>query len=110
MMISREIGCEYLEVSYPFNIPEIGACIVSDFLIKSDYSLNSGEKINDLKTYESFNFDLKKIDLSQKIYDLDNEIIKEGCNCFTCSKGYSKAYIHHLIKCNELNGKILIIM
>lgn len=108
-MISREIGCEYLEFSYPFNISESGSCIVSDYLIGNCDQKNS-ECINEFKAHESFNFDLKKLDLSEKKYELDNSIIKEGCGCFTCEKGYSRAYIHHLIKCNELNGKILIIM
>ena len=106
MMIAKEIGCEYLEVCYPFIISEKGLCIVSNVENKNSNNNN----LNNLKTYENFNFDLKKIDLSEKIYELDNNIIKEGCNCFTCSKGYSRAYIHHLIKCNELNGKILVIM
>ena len=109
MMISREIGCEYLEVSYPFIVSESGSCIVSDFLIDNS-ALECSDRINELKANESFNFDLKNLDLSDKIYELDNSIIKEGCGCFTCSKGYSRAYIHHLIKCNELNGKILVIM
>jgi len=110
-MFSREIGCEYLEVSYPFIISESGLCIVSDYLIdNSNNPVNSSDRVDELKAYESFNFDLKKLDLSEKIYELDNNIIKEGCPCFTCTKGYSRAYIHHLIKCNELNGKILVIM
>ena len=29
--------------------------------------------------------------------------IDEKCNCLTC-KNYSKSYIHHLFKCNELLG------
>ena len=54
--------------------------------------------------------DLKIMDLNELKYETNNEILKENCECFTCTKGYSKAYIHHLIKCNEINGKILLIM
>ena len=53
-------------------------------------------------------FDLKMNDLNDLKYETNNEILKENCQCFTCTKGYSKAYIHHLIKCNEINGKILL--
>lgn len=109
-MIAKEIGCEYLEVSYPFIVSETGSCIISDFISNEENLSDCNVKINELKTYNTFDFDLKKLDLSDKIFELDNKIIKEGCNCFTCAKGYSRAYIHHLIKCNELNGKILIIM
>ncbi len=32
--------------------------------------------------------------------------IDEGCNCTACSK-YSRAYMHHLFKCNEMLGGML---
>jgi hypothetical protein len=112
-MLAKEIGCEYLELSYPFKVSETGICILSDYqsqISKRENAENKIKAIDTLKKLETFNYDLKSINLSEKKYELDNDIIKLGCECFTCTKGYSKAYIHHLIKCNELNGKILIIM
>lgn len=32
--------------------------------------------------------------------------LEEGCNCYTCTH-YSRAYVHHLLKCHEMNGSTL---
>ena len=39
-------------------------------------------------------------------YQKDTRPIEEGCDCYTC-KNYSRAYIKHLLKCNELLGSRL---
>lgn len=111
-MVAKEMGCEYFEISYPFMISELGLCIISNLEIQKPQSTKEGENEsqNENKNLIKFTYDLKKIDLSDKAFELDNNIIRNGCKCFTCTKGYSRAYIHHLIKCNELNGKILVIM
>ncbi|SUO98446.1 tRNA guanosine(34) transglycosylase Tgt [Suttonella indologenes] len=36
-------------------------------------------------------------------YKNDLRPIEEGCNCYTC-RHYSRAYLHHLDKCNEMLG------
>ncbi|MFI3246613.1 MAG: tRNA guanosine(34) transglycosylase Tgt [Ferrimonas sp.] len=33
----------------------------------------------------------------------DTSPLEEGCDCYTC-KNYSRAYLHHLDKCNEILG------
>jgi len=47
---------------------------------------------------------------SLKIMQADNktslEPIEQGCNCFTC-KHFTRAYLHHLFKANELTGYTL---
>jgi hypothetical protein len=112
-MISRELNCDYMELSYPFNISEMGFCIVSNIKISNENEdKNEKNQTENLKFSQDENFmcDLKIMDLNELKYETKNEILKENCECFTCTKGYSKAYIHHLIKCNEINGKILLIM
>lgn len=32
----------------------------------------------------------------------DNSVIQPGCDCFTCQAGYSRAYLNHLFKTQEL--------
>ena len=63
-----------------------------------------------VKSIDFNQLDLKFIDLSQKEYLEDTRLIKDNCGCFTCTKGYTRAYIYHLIICNEINATILIIM
>ena len=111
-MITKELNCDYLELSYPFYVSEMGLSIVSNIKVPSGTKniKNSSEENTQISSEENFMYDLKMMDLSELKYESDNEILREGCTCFTSSKGYSKAYIHHLIKCNEINGKILLIM
>ncbi|MCM1262469.1 MAG: tRNA guanosine(34) transglycosylase Tgt [Butyrivibrio sp.] len=45
-----------------------------------------------------------KINLFNAKYELDARPIEEGCGCPVCSKGYSRAYIRHLLKAGEMLG------
>ena len=48
-----------------------------------------------------------KINMRNVKYKEDFKPIEECCDCYTC-KNYSKAYIRHLIVCNEsLGGRLL---
>jgi queuine tRNA-ribosyltransferase len=37
----------------------------------------------------------------------DVRVIEEGCDCYTCSNGFSRAYLRHLDRCNEMLGSQL---
>jgi len=45
-----------------------------------------------------------KIDLRKQQYRHDRKVIMKNCHCPACSCGYSRAYIGHLIRANELLG------
>ena len=34
----------------------------------------------------------------------DTRVIEEGCDCYTCTRGFSRAYLRHLDRCNEILG------
>ena len=36
-------------------------------------------------------------------YKTDTRPVEEGCDCYTC-RSYSRSYLHHLDKCNEMLG------
>ena len=40
-------------------------------------------------------------------YEKDLRPIEEGCGCAACAGGYSRAYLRHLDRCNEMLGPIL---
>jgi len=40
-------------------------------------------------------------------YEKDLRPIEEGCGCHTCSSGYSRAYLRHLDRCNEMLAPIM---
>ena len=48
-----------------------------------------------------------EIKIRQEKYALDESPLYENCNCYAC-KNHSRAYIHHLIKCNEVLGCTLL--
>lgn len=41
-------------------------------------------------------------------YQNDKNVLVEGCGCYTCERGFSRAYLRHLIKENEILGLRLI--
>lgn len=40
-------------------------------------------------------------------YERDLRPIEEGCGCYTCRHGYTRAYLRHLDRCNEILAPIL---
>ena len=40
-------------------------------------------------------------------YERDLRPIEEGCGCYACSNGYTRAYLRHLDRCNEMLAPIL---
>ena len=43
-------------------------------------------------------------------YATDARVIEEGCDCHACSNGFSRAYLRHLDRCNEILGSQLATM
>ena len=40
-------------------------------------------------------------------YEHDLRPIEEGCDCYACSNGFSRSYLRHLDRCNEMLGPML---
>ncbi|MEK7143116.1 MAG: tRNA guanosine(34) transglycosylase Tgt [Patescibacteria group bacterium] len=45
-----------------------------------------------------------KINLKSSRYQTDKRTIQKNCQCFSCQKGYSRAYLGHLFKNKEMLG------
>ncbi len=43
-------------------------------------------------------------------FTLDTRVIEEGCDCHACANGFSRAYLRHLDRCNEILGSQLATM
>ena len=50
-----------------------------------------------------------KLNLFNKKYELDKRPIEEGCDCPAC-RSYSRGYIRHLLKANEMLGMRLCVL
>ena len=48
-----------------------------------------------------------RINISRKIYEKDSSPIIDNCSCYTC-QNFSKAYLRHLVKANELLAPTLL--
>ena len=48
-----------------------------------------------------------RINISRKIYERDSSPLVEDCSCYTC-QNFSKAYLRHLVKSNELLAPTLL--
>jgi tRNA-guanine family transglycosylase len=92
------MGCEYFEISYPFILADKGIAIQSRY----DSIIEAG-KFDALAGY-----DIKTIDLKSPNFENDHNILLKGCECFTCKSNLTRAYIHHLLKCHELNANTLL--
>lgn len=46
----------------------------------------------------------KSINILKSEYKEDGRVIEEGCQCFACRNGYSRAYISHLLRAKEILG------
>lgn len=109
IMINYEIGIRYFQISFPFDLSEKGKCIMSDWEINKNLEDTSFKlSLSDLEKSNYQSKDLKYLNLNDKLFEDDVKVIKENCRCFTCSNNYSRAYIHHLLKCQELNAGVLL--
>lgn len=47
-------------------------------------------------------FPKSRLPIGNSGFARDQAIILEGCDCFTCTNGYTRAYLHHLFRTQEL--------
>jgi len=50
----------------------------------------------------SSDFSRGRVVISQTRFTQDRGVIMEGCGCYTCSAGFTRAYLRHLFKAREL--------
>lgn len=44
-----------------------------------------------------------RLNIGRSDFKTDDEVIMSGCDCYTCQSGYTRAYLHHLVKSKELS-------
>ena len=42
--------------------------------------------------------------MKNAVYTHDHGVLEDGCGCYTCRNGYTRAYIRHLIRAQEIFG------
>lgn len=43
-----------------------------------------------------------RLNIKNAVHRLDRGVLEEGCDCSTCTAGYSRAYLRHLYICGEI--------
>jgi queuine tRNA-ribosyltransferase subunit QTRTD1 len=95
-------GVNMFEVEYPFALAEKGCAIdfnTSDFDHQNIKEENNSNMIGD--------YSPKTINLKDKVHKEKMEGLDPKCNCYSC-KNHTKAYIHHLLDCDEMTGYVLL--
>ncbi len=44
-----------------------------------------------------------RLQIGNKEFRTDSQVIQPGCGCYTCQSGYTRAYLHHLFRSQELS-------
>lgn len=42
--------------------------------------------------------------MKNKVFTHDHEVLEQGCGCYACRNGYTRAYIRHLVRAGEIFG------
>lgn len=42
--------------------------------------------------------------MKNKVFTHDHEVLEQGCVCYACRNGYTRAYIRHLVRAGEIFG------
>ncbi len=82
---------------------DIFDCVSPTRLARHGNALIKGVKI-DPKTGDKKE---NRINLKNARFTEDFTPLENNCDCYTC-KNYTKAYLHHLVKCDEAFGKTLL--
>ena len=45
-----------------------------------------------------------KLVMKNAVYTHDFSVLEEGCGCYACRNGYTRAYIRHLVRAEEILG------
>ena len=81
---------------------DIFDCVSPTRLARHGNALVAGIKITTTNEPKENRINLKNAKFTEDFTPLEHD-----CDCYTC-KNYTKAYLHHLIKCDEAFGKTLL--
>lgn len=85
---------------------DIFDCVAPTRLARTGYLYHGcltgldGKNIN--KADFASEFPKERLDIGKSVYKNDTKVILDGCDCYTCVQGFTRAYLHHLYKCREL--------
>lgn len=90
-------GVDVVEGSYPLAATQAGWALSFDVNAPTGGAHTAGDApVNAV------------VNLWSREFAEDSRPFVEGCCCFACSKGYSRAYVHHLLETHEMLAGVLL--
>jgi queuine tRNA-ribosyltransferase len=87
-------------VSYGFDMFD---CVAPTRLARNGALYNGKLKIENGQLKIESEFGKNRLLIGNKRFETDTSVIQDGCDCYTCTSGYSRGYLHHLFKTQELS-------
>jgi queuine tRNA-ribosyltransferase len=87
-------------VSYGFDMFD---CVAPTRLARNGALYNGKLKIENGQLKIESEFGKNRLLIGNKRFETDTSVIQDGCDCYTCTSGYSRGYLHHLFKTKELS-------
>lgn len=85
-----QTGADMFDCVAPTRLARMGHLYTGEFQIKKgDWVFKS-------------HFPKDRLNIGNSRFKLDRKVIDRSCDCFTCTSGYSRAYLHHLFREKEL--------
>lgn len=78
-------------------------CVAPTRLARNGALYNARLQTSDDRLQLDSEFKKNRLLIGNKQFETDTGVIQEGCDCYTCSTGYSRGYLHHLFKTKELS-------
>lgn len=78
-------------------------CVAPTRLARNGALYNGDLKTSHGKWRIESEFPKCRLPIGSGRFTTDQNPIQEGCDCYTCSSGYARGYLHHLYKAKELS-------
>jgi queuine tRNA-ribosyltransferase len=108
MDITVKSATENLPEGKPRHLLGIGEPI--DFFIGVEYGIDTFDCVSPTRVARNgafYTFDGRK-NIKRTEYREEKSVLLEDCDCYTCSSGYTRSYISHLFRADEIFGLTLI--
>lgn len=98
-------GFDMFDCVGPTRLARNGALYFGHLNTTTDGETNASELVELTDTPKPFfesPYKNGRLNIGNAQFATDSEIIQPGCDCYTCSRGYTRAYLHHLYKTKEI--------
>lgn len=102
--LARNGTLYYGQIVFPndINSPDVAPHLSGSASLHSTFSPEGRDEQREETPHFVSPFSKGRLQIGNERFKFDQEVIQEGCDCFTCQAGYSRSYLRHLFKTDEL--------